>query len=61
VPLYEYRCKHCGKEFEKVSKVGDPNPPCPEGCQGESEKLISRTSFVLNGGGWAVDNYSGSK
>jgi putative FmdB family regulatory protein len=59
MPVYEYRCPTCGHEFEKLAKVGDPNPKCPQGCDNFTVKLLSRTSFVLEGGGWAADSYGG--
>jgi predicted nucleic acid-binding Zn ribbon protein len=39
-------------------KISAPNPPCPE-CAVQVEKKVSRTSFVLKGGGWYKDLYSG--
>jgi putative FmdB family regulatory protein len=63
VPIYEYKCQKCGKELELMHKVNDPAPPkCPE-CQAEGslEKLVSRTSFQLKGGGWYSDLYSSTK
>jgi len=29
MPLYEYECKSCGYTFDKLSRLADPNPPCP--------------------------------
>lgn len=61
MPLYEYRCKSCGHTFEIIQKFSDrPLKKCPE-CAGSLEKLISRTSFQLKGGGWFVSDYSSSK
>ena len=28
IPIYVYRCDHCGHQFEELRKIGDPNPPC---------------------------------
>lgn len=69
MPIYEYRCKKCGYKFEVVAHIKDAPPTqCPsipkEGeppCDGEIERLISLTSFSLQGGGWASDGYSGGK
>ncbi len=57
MPIYEYRCRACGHEFERMQKV-DARPPrgCPQ-CAGKVEKLISRTSFQLKGGGWFASDY----
>jgi putative FmdB family regulatory protein len=52
MPLYEYRCKSCGHTFEAIQKFSDrPLRKCSE-CSGPLEKLISRNSFQLKGGGW---------
>lgn len=61
MPIYEYRCKACGDAFEVIQKFGDaPLRECRR-CSGELEKLLSRTAFVLRGGGWYSDGYSRSK
>ncbi len=60
MPIYEYRCTACGQEFEVIQKLSDrPLRKCKE-CNGKLEKLLSRTSFRLKGGGWFVNDYSGS-
>lgn len=57
MPLYEYRCQACGHETEVLQKVSDrPLRRCPK-CSGKFEKLISRTSFQLKGGGWYAHGY----
>jgi putative FmdB family regulatory protein len=63
VPIYEYKCTKCGKELEVMHKVSDPAPAeCPEcKAQGSLEKLVSRTSFQLKGGGWYSDLYASAK
>ncbi|HHN74812.1 MAG TPA: zinc ribbon domain-containing protein [Acidobacteria bacterium] len=61
MPIYEYQCQNCGHEFEKIQKFSDrPVRRCPE-CGGKTEKLISRSAFVLKGGGWYADGYAGGK
>lgn len=42
MPIYEYRCSECGKDFELMrpfSKADEP-APCPD-CGSPGEKLIS--------------------
>lgn len=59
MPIYEYGCEACGHTFERLQKVSDdPVKNCPE-CDGQDtvKKLISRSSFVLKGGGWYKDHY----
>jgi putative FmdB family regulatory protein len=62
MPIYEYACDKCGHEFEREQKMADPPvKTCPE-CKGRKvTKLISRSSFVLKGGGWYADGYADSK
>lgn len=57
MPIYEYKCPACGHGFERMMKLADPLPACPECGHHEVRKLISQTSFVLKGGGWYSDHY----
>lgn len=60
MPLYEYRCRKCGKVIELIAKINDPSPACTvDECQGETDKLISAGAFILKGGGWASEGYGG--
>ena len=57
MPLYEYRCLKCGDVTEVLQKLSDrPLRKCRL-CSGKLEKLISRTSFQLKGGGWFAQGY----
>ncbi len=62
MPIYEYECDKCGHEFEREQRMSDPPvKTCPK-CKGRKvTKLISRSSFVLKGGGWYADGYADSK
>ena len=45
MPIFEYSCKGCGKEFEALVRPNTPAPVCPS-CQGaDLEKLISRPAI----------------
>lgn len=60
MPIYEYRCNKCSKEFELIQKITDePASKCPD-CGGKIERLVSATSFSLKGGGWYKDGYTSS-
>ncbi len=62
MPVYEYRCTSCGKEFEYQQRMSDPEKTTCEACGKEAlERLISRTAFSLKGGGWYKDLYSSTK
>lgn len=60
LPSYEFKCPKCGHEFEKLCKLDELNPVCPNGCEVFTVKLMSMSSFVLQGGGWAADSYGGN-
>jgi putative FmdB family regulatory protein len=60
MPTYDFKCSECECVFEVFQKYSDENPPCEE-CGKETERLISRTSFVLKGDGWYKDGYSKPK
>jgi putative FmdB family regulatory protein len=57
MPIYEYCCEKCGREFEEWQKFSDdPVEQCEE-CGGRTRRLISHSSFVLKGTGWYVTDY----
>ena len=59
MPVYEYQCKACDHEFEREQRITDkPLKKCPACGSMQAKRLISRTSFVLKGGGWYSDLYS---
>jgi putative FmdB family regulatory protein len=62
MPIYEYACEKCEHEFEREQRItDDPVKTCPQCRSRKVKKLISRTSFVLKGGGWYADAYSSTK
>lgn len=63
MPIYEYSCSKCEKTSDVLQKVSDPAPAKCEACgaEGTLSRLVSRTSFVLKGGGWYSDLYSSVK
>ncbi len=61
MPTYDYGCKACGHEFEKEQRISDkPVKKCPSCGKLQAKRLISKTSFVLKGGGWYSDLYASS-
>ncbi|HNX27212.1 MAG TPA: zinc ribbon domain-containing protein [Phycisphaerae bacterium] len=51
MPIYEYTCENCGKDFEKLVSSSAAKPLCPE-CG--SKKVQRRFStFAAHGGGAA--------
>ena len=61
MPVYEYECKACGRDFEYQQRMVDPDKTTCEVCGGSLERLISRTAFSLKGGGWYKDLYASPK
>jgi len=60
MPIYEFRCKDCGKVSEFQMKMSDPNPQiCPTCGHPALAKIMSLPSFQLKGGGWYSDAYDG--
>jgi putative FmdB family regulatory protein len=58
LPLYEYRCKQCGHQFEKIQSFSAPEEKeCPV-CKGEVERLISAPAIQFKGAGWYVNDYA---
>ena len=62
MPIYEYRCRKCGKQFEYMQRMSEgPKRKCEECGALALERLISSTSFQLKGSGWYKDLYSSAK
>lgn len=62
MPLYDHQCTSCNHEFEELYGINQSPPTeCPECGKETVVRLISKTTFVLKGGGWANDDYSSSK
>ena len=62
MPVYEYQCKGCGHEFEREQRISEaPIKKCPSCGALKARRQISRTSFVLKGGGWYSDLYGSAK
>jgi putative FmdB family regulatory protein len=57
MPLYEYHCLKCGKNFDALQKFADPPIKKHEGCGGKTERVLSAPSFQLKGSGWYATDY----
>ncbi len=58
MPLYEYRCKKCGRVVEKIQKFSDPPLTKCEHCGGKLERLLSPPAIQFKGAGWYVTDYA---
>ena len=61
MPIYEYKCRKCGKQYELFQNITDPVVKACKFCKGPVNKLISMSSFHLKGSGWYVTDYGGKK
>jgi len=53
MPIYEYVCRECGEEIEKLQKLSDaPLTQCPACHKDTLKRKISSAGFRLAGGGW---------
>ncbi len=58
MPIYEYACDSCEHAFELIQRMSAPAPEtCPECGEPGVRKLVSATSFRLQGSGWYKDGY----
>ncbi|RLC32333.1 MAG: zinc ribbon domain-containing protein [Deltaproteobacteria bacterium] len=47
MPIYEFRCKKCGRVFEYlVFKSDEPHAPCPSCGADDAERIMSTFSSV---------------
>ncbi len=61
MPIYEYQCRDCKKEFEVMQRItDDPLVEC-EACSGTLDKLISQSAFILKGSGWYKTDFADKK
>lgn len=60
MPIYEYRCKKCGTDFEEIMGTNDPAPACSFCRSEKTEKLLSKACFRSgpSSGGGAYDSGS---
>ena len=62
MPIYDYKCSHCGYEIEIIQKISDkPKTICSKGNAKSLKKLISAPSFRLKGGGWYETDFKTGK
>ena len=58
MPMYEYKCKRCGFNFERLQKMSEePIKICPK-CGGKVNRLIgSDINIIFKGSGFYVNDY----
>jgi putative FmdB family regulatory protein len=61
MPLYEYLCHRCGKNFEVLQKFADEALTVHPECGGDVERLVSAPSLQFKGSGWYINDYGSGK
>ena len=62
MPIYEYVCQSCGKEFEEMQRFSDaPLEQCLCEEKAPVYRKVSKSAFHLKGGGWYKDGYGSAK
>ncbi len=60
MPTYDYTCESCGHEFEREQRITEkPLKKCPACGELKARRMIGGGGFILKGGGWESDLYSG--
>jgi len=53
MPIYEFECLACGKRFERLQKMADPDPDVCSHCgAGPIRRCVTAPAFRLAGSGW---------
>ncbi len=62
MPIYEFECMTCGKRFEELMRLSDPDP---ERCACERRQPVRRCvtapQFRLAGSGWYETDFKSDK
>ncbi len=58
MPLYEYKCKKCGKVFEKLQRLSAKPVTVHENCGGPWICWFPPRRFSFKGTGWYVTDYA---
>lgn len=60
MPIYAYRCSHCGHEADVLQKMSDPVLTTCPACKAESySKQLTAPGFQLKGSGWYATDFKG--
>jgi len=58
MPIYEYRCEHCGFQKEHLQKMNDAAlTVCPSCNSDRYVKQLSAAGFQLKGSGWYATDF----
>jgi putative FmdB family regulatory protein len=52
MPIYDYRCDHCGHAFSAVQSFNDEALGACPNCGKRPRRLLSKPAIVFKGSGW---------
>ena len=58
MPLYEYHCDACGKNFEVIQKFSETTEKCRLCGSGPVHRQVSAPGIQFKGTGWYITDYS---
>ena len=58
MPLYEYECGACGRNFEVIQKFSETTEQCRLCGKGPVRRLLSSPAIQFKGTGWYVTDYA---
>ena len=58
MPIYEYYCPKCDRNFEKLRKFSDEPLTIHDECGGPIDRLLSAPAFQFKGSGWYITDYN---
>ena len=61
MPIYEYVCRDCGFEFEKIRSYSDETmPACPSCQQEDVQRKLGVPAIHFKGSGWYINDSKSS-
>jgi putative FmdB family regulatory protein len=58
MPMYAYKCRRCGHEFEVLQKLSEPPLRTCRRCRGRLDKLMSAAAVIYKGSGFYTTDYA---
>ena len=58
MPLYEYHCDACGKNFEVIQKFSETSETCRLCGKGPVHRQVSAPGIQFKGTGWYITDYA---
>lgn len=57
MPIYTYKCRECGRQFDKTQKVSEKKRPVCEVCGGATHRVFHPVGIIFKGSGfYKTDN-----